>query len=250
MPTGIAIVQTDQRGERSFRVFRGSNNRLTSKEIESSESFIRSSRYLYVCGYSLVSSDQRNAILRAVEIAKKYGVAIVFDPGAYNLILTNPQLFQNLLTSSDIFCPNSKEAQAITNTETLPEAVESLRNRGPTRLTAIKLGDQGSVLVEGKETVRTKVFKVRPVDTTGAGDAFVAAVVYGLVKKLPLNLTASVANWYAAQLVTSYGARSYPAKDKILAFLKNLRVDGKGIRVHSGISRCRSLRINERARVL
>ena len=229
LPTGIAIVLNNQKGGRSFLVFRGSNDRLMPEEIESLELLIRSSRYLYVCGCSLVSTGQQNAVLRAVEIAKTYGVKVVFDPGTYNLIIESPRLFKNLLTSSDIFCPNLKEAKTITNTKTLHEAVGSFRNLGHARLVAIKLGECGSILVSDKATVRTKAPKVRLVDSTGAGDAFVAAVVYGLAQELPLGLTARVANWYAAQLVTSYGARSYPAKDQILAFLKKLGSSRYGV---------------------
>jgi len=221
LPTGIVIVLTDCEGERSFLVFRGANDKLTPEEIESSKQLIETSEYLYVCGYSLISPDQKNAILKAVEIAKRHKVKVVFDPGAYNLIQSKPQLFQHLLASCDVFCPNLKEAKAITNTKTLEAAVKRLRES--TTVTAIKLGKKGSILIGGKETVRTPAFKVKPVDTTGAGDAFTSALIYGLTQNLTLNLTARLANWYASQLITSYGARSYPPKDKIQSFLKNLK---------------------------
>jgi len=221
LPTGVVIVLTDCKGERSFLVFRGANDKLTPEEIESSKQLIETSEYLYVCGYSLISPDQKNAILKAVEIAKRHKVKVVFDPGAYNLIQSKPQLFQHLLASCDVFCPNLKEAKAITNTKTSGAALERLKES--TTVTAIKLGEKGSILICGKETIRTPAFKVKPVDTTGAGDAFTAAIIYGLTQNLPLNLTAHLANWYAAQLITSYGARSYPPKDKIQSFLKNLK---------------------------
>lgn len=221
LPTGIVIALTEYQGERSFQVFRGANDKLTPMEVESSRQLIENSKYLYVCGYSLISPSQQNAILKAVDIAQHHKVKVVFDPGAYNLIQSKPQLFQHLLASCDLFCPNLKEAIAITNAETLDAAIERLRESTP--LTAIKLGEKGSILICGEETIKAPAFKVKPVDTTGAGDAFTAAIIYGLTKKLPLKLTAHLANWYAAQLITSYGARSYPPKDKIHSFLKNLK---------------------------
>jgi len=221
LPTGIVIALTECEGERSFLVFRGANDKLTLEEVESSKRLIETSKYLYICGYSLISSDPQNAILDAIDIAKHHKVKVVFDPGAYNLIQLRPQLFQRLLASSDVFCPNLKEAIAITNTKTIDAAVEHLRESTP--LTAIKLGERGSILISGKETFKAPAFKVKPVDTTGAGDAFTAAIIYGLTQNLPLKLTTRLANWYAAQLVTSYGARSYPPKNKILSFIKSLK---------------------------
>jgi ribokinase len=221
LPTGIVIALTECEGERSFQVFRGANDKLTSEEVESSRQLIENSKYLYVCGYSLFSSCQQNAVLKAVDIAQHHKVKVVFDPGAYNLIQPRRKLFQHLLASSDLFCPNLKEAIAITNAETLDLAVERLRES--TTLTALKLGEKGSILVCGKETIKTPAFRVTVADTTGAGDAFTAAIIYGLTQNLPLNLTAHLANWYAAQLITSYGARSYPSKNKILSFIKSLK---------------------------
>jgi len=123
-----------------------------------------------------------------------------------------------------------QETLAITNSRTIDEAIESLRKS--TKFTAIKLGKKGSILICGEETIRPPAFKAKPVDTTGAGDAFTAAIIYGLTQNLTLNHTARLANWYASQLITSYGARSYPSKDKILSFIKNLKENRERIKPH------------------
>ena len=222
LPTGIVIALTECEGERSFQVFRGANDKLAAEDIESAKQLIENSKYLYICGYSLVSSDQQNAILNAVNIAKYSHTQVAFDPGAYNLIDSRRQLFQRLLTLSDLFCPNLREALVITNTGTLDAALQRLKEC--TKLTALKLGKEGSVIVCGDETIKTPASKVRVVDTVGAGDAFMAAVVYGLTHDLPLNLTAHLANWYAAQTITSCGARSYPSERKIHSFVKSLEL--------------------------
>jgi len=224
-PTGIAIVLTEPAGERSFLVFRGANDKLSPEETESCRQLIETSKFLYICGYSLSASDQKTAILKAVEIAKQHETKLVFDPGAYNLIESKPNLFQRLLTSCDVFSPNLKEAMVITNSRTLDACMERLREYSA--LTAIKLGGKGSILIHGEKTVKTPAFKVKVVDTTGAGDAFIGGIVYGLIQDLPLDLTARFANWYAAQVIKSYGARSYPQKDEILSFLKTLK-DSQG----------------------
>jgi len=221
LPTGFIIVLVEEEGERSFLVYRGANDKLNPEEIEESRSVIKDSKYLYICGYSLTHPCQRSAILTAVEIARTHGAKVVFDPAAYNLVQSQPDLFRELLECSDIFCPNEQEAMAMTGAATLEQAIERLRES--TKLVALKLGDKGSVLINNKETIRIPAFKVRSVDPTGAGDAFTAALIYGLTHNLSLNHTACLATWYGAEATTDYGARSFPAEDEILSFLKALK---------------------------
>jgi sugar/nucleoside kinase (ribokinase family) len=220
-PTGIVIVFTEHEGERSFQVFRGANDGLTAEEVESSKMLIKNSKYLYICGCSLINSKQQSALLKAIEIAKSHDVKVIFDAGAYNIIEPRRDLFQRVLSSCDIFCPNEKEALAITETKTLKEAIRCLREKGI--LTAIKRGKKGSIFVNRRKTIRTLPFKVEAVDSTGAGDAFIAAITYGLVKRMPLDISANFANWYAAQIVKSCGARNFPSRKAVQSFLAGQR---------------------------
>lgn len=215
--TGIAIVLTAYEGERSFEVFRGANDGLTPDEVESSSELIKKSKYLYICGCSLIDPKQQSAVLKAIEIAKFYHVKVIFDTGAYNIIKSRHALFQRILASCDVFCPNEQEALTITGAKTLKEAIRCLRGRDI--IIALKLGKKGSIFINQRKTVRALPFKVESVDSTGAGDAFVAAVIYGLIKDMPLELSAYFANWYAAQIVKSCGARNFPSRQSVLSFL-------------------------------
>jgi fructokinase len=219
--TGIVISLTQGAGERSFAVFRGANDGLTSKEIFKNYNSIASSRYLYVNGFSLVSETMQNSITTAVAIACKNDVKIVFDPGAFNLFTSREKLFNDLLNSCHIFCPNLQEALVITNTETLESAIEVLRKKA--NIVTLKLGEKGSIFVHGDESFFAPSHKVTAVDTTGAGDAFIAAVLYGISKNLPYPLILTFANWYAAQVTSSLGARGYPSKKQVCTFFKYLK---------------------------
>lgn len=223
-PTGLIIAFVEDKKERSFFIFRGANDMLTTGEVERAKDLIRRSKYVYVSGYSLVNNPQRNAIMRAIELARQFKAKIVFDPGAHNLIRLHPRLFGKILDLCDIFSPNLAEAEAITNTADIEGIIEVLRYKVP--LTALKCGERGSIIITGEETLRIPAVRVKCLDPTGAGDAFTAALIYGLAKGMPLKTTGRLANYFGAQLATKVGSRGFPAKSKIDLFLQN--VNGRG----------------------
>jgi len=218
--TGITITFVDNQKERSFLVFRGANDKLSTDDIKKATGIIRSSKYVYFSGYSLVKDPQQSAILQGIEIARNYGVKIVFDPGAHNLIQSKPQLFAKILDLCDIFSPNLDEAMAITKTTNIKDVIDKLRDKVP--LTAIKCGEDGCILISKDNTIKVSGIKVKCIDPTGAGDAFTAALIYGLSCGLPLKSIGQLANWFAAQLVTRKGPRSFPTKTRINNFIEEL----------------------------
>lgn len=219
--TGLALVGLEGDGERSFCVFRGANDTLSEHDVDKSIDLIRRSEYLYFSGYSLANEPQRTAILKAAKTAKEHKTKIVFDPGAHNLIRSKPRLFAKTLDICDVFLPNLVEASEITSTTNEDDIISALKIRAP--LTAMKCGKDGCILISKKRVVRVPSFNVKCVDSTGAGDAFAAGLIYGMVKGLPLFSTGRLANWLAAKVATKVGARSFPSRTEIRSFLKELR---------------------------
>lgn len=216
--TGSVLVFVHNQKERSFIVFRGANDSLSVSEIEKTDKLIRRSRYVHFTGYSLINNPQRNAILHAIELSRKYNRKIVFDPGAHNIIRQEPKLFKRILDFCDIFIPNLDEAFAITDTKNLEDAIDRLRDRVP--LVALKCAKDGCILISHRDILRIPVSKVNCIDPTGAGDAFAAALIYGISNGLSLNVTGRLANWFASQVTTKNGARSYPSQTKAKNFLE------------------------------
>ncbi len=183
------------------------------EEVNLSINALKNSDYLYFAGFSLVSNPQRRAILYSVNLAKRYNLKVIFDPGSHNLIKSNFKLFKRLSNTCDVFCPNLEEAKTITKTNQLRKVIERLEKRG--RLTAVKCGEDGCILIKENKVLKIAGDKVNPIDTTGAGDAFAAALIYGLLTKLPCKTIGKFANWFAAQTVKGIGARAFPSKKKI-----------------------------------
>lgn len=219
LPTGLVLTFIHGRN-RSFIVSRGANDHLLPEEIEETIDLLRKSNFVYFCGYSLFRDPQKTAVLKAIEISRKHGAKIVFDPGAYNLAILNRRLFAKLLELCDVISLNVEEAGAITGKTSFKDMITEIGQKVP--LTVLKCGGKGSLIFEDGKIIRTEGYNVKPIDTTGAGDAFTSALIYGLNHQLPLDLTGELANWFAAQVTRKIGARSFPPKPVIERFLKTL----------------------------
>jgi fructokinase len=218
LPTGLIIALVQKR-ERSFLVSRGANDQLMLDEIRKAENLLGESTCIYFCGYSLVHDPQRYSILQAIELSRKHGARIIFDPGAYNLVRSERAFFRSLLDLCDVISLNVDEAKAITNANSFKSMVKEIGQKVP--LTVLKCGEKGSLLHENGKFVKTEGYNIEPVDTTGAGDAFTSALIYGLTHQLSLESTCKLGNWFAAQVTGKIGARSFPSKSEINHFLQN-----------------------------
>jgi sugar/nucleoside kinase (ribokinase family) len=220
LPTGLLIALVDESIERSFLVFRGANDTLSKTEVERIANLLKRSKYVHISGHSLLHDPQKEAILRAVELSKTFGSKIVFDPGAHNIIKSKRQFFNDALGFCDVLSVNLEEAKAITNESNLDYIIDQLAKKVP--LTALKCGPKGCILLSQEKILEVPGFKVKCLDPTGAGDAFTAALVYGLTHDISHESTCTLANWFASRVVTKFGARAFPAKSEIKSFLKEL----------------------------
>jgi sugar/nucleoside kinase (ribokinase family) len=219
VPTGTCIVLVDEFGERSFIVFRGANNTLKPTEIEGFRQTIANSKFLYVSGYSLVEHPQAHAVKKAVHLARKEGVKVVFDFGSYNIVKDYRETVEEIITDSDVLFPNYEEAKALVNKTAVSDIAKGLSELAP--IVFLKLGEQGCVVINGRTHHKLASQKVKPIDTTGAGDAFAAAAIYGLTHKLSLTNTGILANWFASRKVLTAGPRVTQDKKEVNLFLRS-----------------------------
>ena len=86
---------------------------------------------------------------------------------------------------------------------------------------ALKLGEKGCLLFDGKKLIREYGITVDVVDPTGAGDAFNAGVIYGVIRGLDLEKVARLANIIGTLSTTRLGAgQNLPTRREIIEFLK------------------------------
>ena len=218
----VAIVRSD--GERSFITHLGNLGEYTVRHLEQNLNYIMKAQAIHIGGYFVLPKLSGRPLLRIVKRLKQRDGERIFsldtgwDPGGWKAE-TLQELYR-VLEHIDIFLPDIHEACAITGERSPQEAIEKLSSAG-LKIVAIKMGAKGSLVSSGKERVFSKPFKVKVHDATGVGDAFDAAFVLGVWRRLSLRDTATLANAVAAISVSRGGpsVNRYPTMGETRRFL-------------------------------
>ncbi|MFX0096857.1 MAG: carbohydrate kinase family protein [Candidatus Hodarchaeota archaeon] len=214
--TGLCYIPVDPDGNRRMFAFSGAANILAPNDIKSS--YIDSTRLLYVASLKNIP-----VLESAAEHAKGKNILVSLNPGA----LIAEQGFEKtkkLLSTTDIYISSMNEVERLLDITEPKEAIEKLLQLGITKV-AITLGSEGCIVANNKEQHSVPNFKVDVVDTTGAGDAFTAGFISGLLRNLSLEECGRIGNASAALCITKVGARNgLPTLDQLNNFLeKNLQ---------------------------
>lgn len=171
--------------------------------------YISKARYLHITGNVLtISSSARQACYRAVEIIKRAGGKISFDPNIRPEMMAVEKIrevCQPILTAAYLVLPSGPELEMLTGIGNVQDACKALLSQG-VHIIALKDGAKGSTVYTGNRTLRAPAFTVREIDPTGAGDCYDAGFVYGLLQGWGLEKTARFANALGALTVTKQGA--------------------------------------------
>ncbi|MDZ7373034.1 MAG: carbohydrate kinase family protein [candidate division KSB1 bacterium] len=214
--TSATVVLVSPEGERSFVHTLGANALLSLEHVDFD--VIARSRLLHIGSVGLLPALDGEPMAQVLRRARELGVSTsldtVWDPMGRWLRIVEP-----CLPYVDLFLPALHEARAITGLED-PEAIARFfLNRGP-KVVAVKMGDQGCLVTDGQQWIREPAYAVNVVDTTGAGDAFVAGFLMGWLKAWPLQKVAQFANAVGAMCVTAIGAtQGVRSLEETLAFM-------------------------------
>jgi len=221
--SGMVVSIVDREGERTMFSHRGANVRLRPDEIN--PKYIRKAKLLHISGYALVQSPQREAALKCARLAKESGILTSFDPGPL-IHLANPATIRRILKLTDAVLPNSDEARSLFKCRNISRSVEILLNAGP-KIVGLKLGKRGCLIARGDNRIRIPAFRVKVVDTTGAGDAWGAGFMSALLEgPADLGRAGRFGNATAALAIQKEGVRaSLPTKREVEDFLAKQAID-------------------------
>ena len=213
--TGVAPVWVDgTTGNNAIIVVTGANDLLTADDVVRARAAIVGAQ-IVVCQWEC----SLDATLAALRVGREAGVMTIFNPAPARAELP-PEAYQ----LSDIFCPNESETELLTGqpVDTLAQAETAARillARGAGRV-IITLGERGSLLVTQTEAHHVPAPRVKAVDTTGAGDAFVGSLAYFLAAGAPILDAMQRANQIAAISVQRPGTQaSFPSAAELPADL-------------------------------
>ncbi|GBE18870.1 ribokinase [archaeon BMS3Abin16] len=207
--SGTVYSFVDDSGERTMYVDPGVNDAFQIEDLD--PAYLSSARMVHVSSFAGASAF--SAVKRIPEFLGDS--ALSFSPGF--LSARGIDSLRPLIDRCSILFLNEKEAQALAGRD-VNRAAEKLHKLGGATV-AVTLGEKGAVVC-GKEGVqRTPGFKVPVVDTTGAGDAFSAGFLFGVLKGYSSAACAKVGNFVASLCVQRMGARSgIPDAAELAAF--------------------------------
>ncbi|MDO8585670.1 MAG: PfkB family carbohydrate kinase [Armatimonadota bacterium] len=161
-----------------------------------------------------LDGHEQEAALAAARWANDAGIPVSLDAGS-----VHPNT-EELLSYVDVLVASHKFAQDFTGKSDPVAAVRDMA-RGRTRVSVVTSGEDGCVCKDGKVEFHIPAFQVDVVDTTGAGDVFHGAFVYGMLQDWDLRRTAEFAAAAAAIKCTKLGGRAgIPTLPETLAFLR------------------------------
>lgn len=200
--SGVAPIAVDEQGNNSIIIVTGANDLLSIEDIEAARPTITAAQIL-VCQLE----TPLDTTLAALRIARQEGVKTIFNPAPGRAGLP-----EELFPLSDILCPNESETELITGLPvgSIEEAVSAARallakGAGTVILT---LGERGSLLVSEGKTEHIPARKVKTLDSTGAGDAFIGSLAYFVAAGKALPEAIRRANGIAAISVQASGTQS------------------------------------------
>ncbi len=198
--SGAVMGFVDEQGQRALYIHSGVNDTIALEEL--SAGYAAEAEFLHLTSFVGQKSFQ---IQKQLINQLPSTVKISFDPGALYARKGYAQL-EPIIEKAHVLMPNALELELISGKKDFRKGAEFLLAKG-VKAVAVKLGGKGCYVTDGHEQYQLEGVKVPVVDTTGAGDAFCAGFLYGLLKRKSLYECGRLGNFVASRKITQMGAR-------------------------------------------
>jgi ribokinase len=197
--SGVVMGYIDPDGDRALYVDPGVNNQLDFQDLNLD--YVADTKYLHLS--SFVGERPFKAQKQLLE--QLSNVKVSFDPGALYARKGLKDL-KPIIKRCTVMFPNALETKMLTG-ENFEEGAKIFIEEG-VGIVAVKLGKNGCYVTDGNESHLIEPYNTDVVDTTGAGDAFCAGFLYGLIKRKSLVECGRLGNFVASRCIAKMGART------------------------------------------
>lgn len=198
--TGHALTYITPDAERTFSDHLGAILRLQPEDLD--EEVLAASKILHLEAYQL-EGDTRAVVERAIAIAKANGVKISLDLTDPRLVERHLDTCKNLVENHiDILFANEAEAKAFIGLGEEAAVAEMMKL---VEIAVVKIGDQGSLVGSAGKIISVPAVPTTPVDTTGAGDVYAGAFLYGLTQGWNIEDCGTCGAKLAAEIIAHIG---------------------------------------------
>lgn len=225
--TSTVIVELNE-GERSFTFM---VNPSADQFLDLSDlPHFNSNDWLHCCSIALINEPSRSTTFEAIRRIKAEGGFFSFDPNLRESLWKSSAEMKSVVNQvvalADVLKFSEEELVFLTDSKDLSEATSKLAKRYPEKLIIVTLGKLGATYYLQGESELVSCKPLIPVDTTGAGDAFVSGLLFGISQvenwknSTALMQIIKQANACGALATTAKGAMSaLPNKQQLDAFL-------------------------------
>ncbi|MDQ1280965.1 MAG: ribokinase [Thermoproteota archaeon] len=196
--TGVVIGFVDDSGERTLYVDPGANDSMSLEEVD--RKYISNTKFLHLSSFVGEKPFETQKFL----LQDMPNVKVSFDPGEL-YVRRGLAALSPILRRCFVVFPNEDELRLLTGREFI-DGARTLIELG-VKIVAVKLGEKGCYITNGDESFLINSYKVNVVDSTGAGDAFCAGFLHGLLSCRDLRMCGQIANFIAARKIEKVGAR-------------------------------------------
>lgn len=202
--TGVCLVMVTPDAERTMNTYIGITDEIGPEDIN--EQALAAAKWVYLEGHLLISPTGSEAALVCRELARASGQPVVLnfcDPAVTRLC--QPGLRQLLADPVDLLFCNEEEALIWAQTTELEQASQALDQIA--KRWVMTRGDQGAIAFDGSKRITIAAHSITPVNTTGAGDTFAGAFMYGLTQQRDFAQAGALASLASAEKVQQGGTR-------------------------------------------
>ena len=184
--TTLAFVHLDRQGDRSFSFCRKPGADVLLEQGELDKTLIDQCQIFHFGSLSFTDEPIKSTVLYAVQYAKEQGKLISYDPNYRPALWVSEQeavkQMRTGLKLADVVKLSEEEAELLTGETKIERAAEQILDMGVS-LVLITLGQGGSYAATKIVHKRVNAFAVKAIDTTGAGDVFLGAILYHILRK-------------------------------------------------------------------
>ncbi len=213
-PTGTSLVTVEEGGQNRIVMTPGANLSYASETLEKHVDLIKNASYV-VTQYEMTPE----IVLKLIEICKRVGTNLIINPAPARVV------DKKNLDGVYLMTPNETElgiiiGKEITNLDEYKAGARELLSYGVKNV-IVTLGTQGSLLVNNEKEVIVPAYKVKAIDTVGAGDSFTGSLSACLDQGMEIEEAMKIATAVAALEVQHAGAiPAMPYKEKVLEFIE------------------------------
>jgi ribokinase len=215
--SGVAPIMVEPSGENSILIVKGANSDLSPADVEGAAEALKN------CDLILLQLEvPLETVYAAIAFGKRHGIRTVLNPAP-----ATPELDPERVRNVSFFIPNETELAILTGLpvgtdQEIGDAARSLVAKG-VETVIVTLGARGALLTTREGVSRIAPVRVEPVDTTGAGDAFVGSFARYFAGGLSPEAALAQAARYAADSVTRRGTqKAYASEAQFETFCQSL----------------------------